>query len=674
MVHRPYGRRPIGRDQAHGFAIGVIIAAIAIIGVVATASYTIFGNQLVSMNRVSREDLNLNLVRTAARVIASLAEDVDGDAVIELPAWLTGAGPSGGGVLPADFPGNRADAWGSLLGYCTWDNGATNASVNRLTGAATDPDVAMIMAIISSGPNKTFETTCADAAANVTNGDDFLMRATTIEAATGLSGGESVWTKHSETMISYGETQPGIVRVGVGTATPSQAFVVHSQTTGDGIRLENATQPVAEIHGAGAGNDAGQMTLYNGGTARARIDANGTSYLLGGSLGIGIDNPTNLLEINRNQSSPTGSLFSNTDAAAGARSYMSLTSNAGTTTLDTRSTAGGATSNFLTTAPTLNLGSSHTNGALTFSTGSGNVNRMTIDNAGRFGIGVAPSPTSAVHIAYELPGQTTLVAHNSSGSASGNAIYAITNTQSGFGLYGDAPNTPFGSFTGGGVLGMSNGGHGVMGRSTSHIAVGGQSENSWGGHFVSINGPALYAQTNNAGAPSMQGWNPACGYSQINVGAYGFHTQCNMYATGSYQGSDERLKENIAPILNATDRLMKLRPVQFDWRENSDQRRAGHRHDMGLIAQEVQKVLPDIVREVPSPMPPKPPAITTTPGSQLQIAQPKPSLNQEMGSFYAVEYTRLIPYLIKALQEQTTRNDQLEARLVAIEKAIAAKQ
>jgi hypothetical protein len=54
--------------------------------------------------------------------------------------------------------------------------------------------------------------------------------------------------------------------------------------------------------------------------------------------------------------------------------------------------------------------------------------------------------------------------------------------------------------------------------------------------------------------------------------------------------SDERLKENIATIENALDKVNKLRGVEFDWKENGI-------HGIGFIAQEVELVLPELVKE-----------------------------------------------------------------------------
>jgi hypothetical protein len=54
--------------------------------------------------------------------------------------------------------------------------------------------------------------------------------------------------------------------------------------------------------------------------------------------------------------------------------------------------------------------------------------------------------------------------------------------------------------------------------------------------------------------------------------------------------SDERLKENITTIENALDKVQQLRGVEFDWKDNGI-------HGMGFIAQEVEKILPDLVKE-----------------------------------------------------------------------------
>ena len=57
--------------------------------------------------------------------------------------------------------------------------------------------------------------------------------------------------------------------------------------------------------------------------------------------------------------------------------------------------------------------------------------------------------------------------------------------------------------------------------------------------------------------------------------------------------SDERLKQNIITIDNSLDLVSQLRGVRFDWTKG---KRKGQ-HDIGVIAQEVEKVIPEIVKE-----------------------------------------------------------------------------
>ncbi len=59
--------------------------------------------------------------------------------------------------------------------------------------------------------------------------------------------------------------------------------------------------------------------------------------------------------------------------------------------------------------------------------------------------------------------------------------------------------------------------------------------------------------------------------------------------------SDARLKQNIAPLEGALDRLLQLRGVTFDWNEPNGQERLDE-PQIGLIAQEVEAVFPQWVR------------------------------------------------------------------------------
>jgi hypothetical protein len=59
--------------------------------------------------------------------------------------------------------------------------------------------------------------------------------------------------------------------------------------------------------------------------------------------------------------------------------------------------------------------------------------------------------------------------------------------------------------------------------------------------------------------------------------------------------SDKNYKENIKPIESALDKAMKLQGVTFDWKKSDSI--LDIKEDIGFIAQDVQKVLPELVRK-----------------------------------------------------------------------------
>jgi hypothetical protein len=69
----------------------------------------------------------------------------------------------------------------------------------------------------------------------------------------------------------------------------------------------------------------------------------------------------------------------------------------------------------------------------------------------------------------------------------------------------------------------------------------------------------------------------------------------------AYYSSDERLKTNIQPIENALGKLRMLQGVMFDWNDSVIESRGGEdgffvrRKDTGIIAQQVERVLPEVV-------------------------------------------------------------------------------
>ncbi len=100
----------------------------------------------------------------------------------------------------------------------------------------------------------------------------------------------------------------------------------------------------------------------------------------------------------------------------------------------------------------------------------------------------------------------------------------------------------------------------------------------------------------------------------------------------AYSTSDQRLKENVTPIENALEKVKTLTGVEFDWKEDTAHVHGYHGHDVGIIAQDVQAVLPEAVR------------------------------TNESG-YLSVRYEKMIALLIEANKELAARVEFLEQKL-----------
>jgi len=97
----------------------------------------------------------------------------------------------------------------------------------------------------------------------------------------------------------------------------------------------------------------------------------------------------------------------------------------------------------------------------------------------------------------------------------------------------------------------------------------------------------------------------------------------------AYYSSDERLKENITPIPNALSKVQLISGNTYDWKEGFDNIHPHKGNDVGVIAQEIEKVLPQVV------------------------------INRDNG-YKAVDYEKIVPLLIEAIKELSDKIDRLE--------------
>lgn len=104
----------------------------------------------------------------------------------------------------------------------------------------------------------------------------------------------------------------------------------------------------------------------------------------------------------------------------------------------------------------------------------------------------------------------------------------------------------------------------------------------------------------------------------------------NVLATAYLYISDESLKSNIATLTSADDILSSLRGVSFDWKNTG-------RKDVWFIAQEVEKILPELVH------------VNTVTGLK------------------SVEYGNIVPILVEGYKAERERSEKLEERIRQLE-------
>jgi hypothetical protein len=114
--------------------------------------------------------------------------------------------------------------------------------------------------------------------------------------------------------------------------------------------------------------------------------------------------------------------------------------------------------------------------------------------------------------------------------------------------------------------------------------------------------------------------------------------------------SDERLKEDFQPITNAIDKLKTLDTFtyvsnglarSFDCYKDDTERH------VGVSAQQIQKVLPEVVKLAPFDIEVKDEKITSKSGQ----------------NYLTVQYDKLVPFIMAALKEEIQKREALEERL-----------
>jgi hypothetical protein len=171
----------------------------------------------------------------------------------------------------------------------------------------------------------------------------------------------------------------------------------------------------------------------------------------------------------------------------------------------------------------------------------------------------------------------------------------------------------------------------------------------------------VYAESNLDFCPANADQMILCSYIadvEVNAGAAGYsfygingdiYTNGEIQASGdviAYFSSDAKMKDNIVPIDNPLNKIKQIRGVYFDWNEQGPSwtkgwvgQVEGKKHDVGVIAQEIQKVLPEVVME-----------------------RTNPTIDSDE-TYLAVDYKKIVPLLIEGIKEQQTMIDDLQDQI-----------
>ena len=174
-----------------------------------------------------------------------------------------------------------------------------------------------------------------------------------------------------------------------------------------------------------------------------------------------------------------------------------------------------------------------------------------------------------------------------------------------------------------GVYGTSASGNGVQGN-VSNLSAG-------------------VAGVNHGAGPGIYGENQSGGYAgdffgDVIVGG------SITYSGSLIHSSDARFKEDIAPIRDALDGILRLRGVTFDWRRDEfPERRFRTGRDVGFIAQEVGEVYPELV-------------VTDRDG------------------YKSVDYAAVTPILVEAIKAQQRKIDSQQREIDELTERLARQK
>lgn len=269
--------------------------------------------------------------------------------------------------------------------------------------------------------------------------------------------------------------------------------------------------------------------------------------------------------------------------------------------------------------------------------------RMKINNKGNIGVGTTTLGTydrftSRINVPAVVAGSYTTGINS---EVIGNA--SPTNSNTGIGVYGKCINNNYYGY-GGQFIGDYAGSYSLgIGYTSLSYGVLALAENVDGYAYGVYGGASSDANAYNYGVYgfSDQGWIYNVGVTGIQpyyAGAAGYFDGDLEYTGNLYDVSDAKFKSDVKDLTSALDKINMLSPKSYTL--NQEQFKGlnfGKTSEFGFIAQEIEAIFPELVKDCVAPVNP------------YEMGK-EPSL--EPFKYKAVNYSGLIPVLTAAIQEQ----------------------